>query len=143
MSALYGDASTQKYFKEIPALADMEETDEEYELYKDYGWDKGSTSFTPQDNNAFYMIRAEVTDKHMVSEPVTCELGVVASVTAKSLKGESDWLKNNVVSVVLLSIAGAALIGIVLLLVIKPKDKGDIDERFENAKKKSAKKNKK
>ena len=28
MSALYGDASTQKYFKEIPALADMEETDE-------------------------------------------------------------------------------------------------------------------
>ena len=43
----------------------------------------------------------------------------------------------------LLSIAGAALIGIVLLLVIKPKDKGDIDERFENAKKKSAKKNKK
>ena len=68
---------------------------------------------------------------------------MVASVTAKSLKGESDWLKNNVVSVVLLSIAGAALIGIVLLLVIKPKDKGDIDERFENAKKKSAKKNKK
>lgn len=131
MSALYEDAATQKYFKEIPALSDMEETDEEYELYKDYGWDKGSTTFTPQDNNAFYMIRAEVTDKHMVSQPETCSLGVVASVTAKTLKGESDWLKNNVVSVVLLSVAGAALIGIILLLVIKPKDKGDIDERFE------------
>lgn len=133
MTSLYENAATQKYFREIPSLSDLEETDPEYELYKDYAFDKSSTTFTPQDNNAFYMIRAEVTDKHMVSEPVTCSLGIVASVTAKQLKGESDWLKNNVTSIVLLSIAGAALIGIILLLVIKPKDKGDVDERFENA----------
>ena len=32
------------------------------------------------------------------------------------------------ISIVLLSIAGVSLIGIVLLIVIKPKDKGDLDD---------------
>ncbi len=31
-------------------------------------------------------------------------------------------------SIILLCVAGASLVGIVLLLVIKPKDKGDLDE---------------
>lgn len=135
IDSLYDNAATRKYFKEIPALADMEETDPEYEEYKDYGWNKTSTSFTPQDSNAFYLIRAEVTDNQYNTDPVACNLGVVASVQAKTLKGESDWLKNNVASVVLLCIAGVALVCIVLLLVIKPKNEGDVDETYEKVKK--------
>ncbi len=46
-------------------------------------------------------------------------------------------------SVILLCIAGASLIGIVLLLVIKPKDKGDVDEGFETERVKKPRKTKK
>jgi len=141
MDELYDGAETQKYFKEIPSLDGLEETDPEYEEYKDYGWKSNSTSFTPQDSNAFYVIRAEVTDTQYNTDPVACNMAVVASVQAKSLKGESDWLKNNVASVVLLCIAGVALICIVLLLVIKPKNEGDADAQYEKVK--NAKKSKK
>ena len=85
------------------------------------------------------MIRAEVTDKQFVTEPVTCSLAVVASVNAKTISGPNDWLANNVASVVLLSIAGAAFVGIILLFVIKPKNKDDVDVQFENEKKKQKK----
>jgi hypothetical protein len=128
-------------FEEILALADMEETDDEYDLYADYEWSSSSTTFTPQDANTFYLIRAEVTDTQY-NIPKTCNLGVVASVQASTLKGESEWLKNNVASIVLLSIAGAALIGIIVLLCIKPKDKEDIDVQFKNAENKEKKTNK-
>ena len=55
-------------------------------------------------------------------------MAISASAAAEPLYGESDWQQNNVASVVLLCVAGAALIGIILLVVIKPKDKGDIDQ---------------
>ncbi|MDE6867512.1 MAG: hypothetical protein K2J83_00005 [Clostridia bacterium] len=132
MNGLFDNAETRGYFTEIPALSDMKETDPDYKKYADYEWNNTSLSFVPQDSNAFYMIRAEVADSgDRVNEKTACNLGVVASVQAKTLKGESDWLKNNVASVVLLCVAGLALIGIILLLVIKPKDKGDVDEQFE------------
>ncbi|MDE7305956.1 MAG: hypothetical protein K2N33_01055, partial [Clostridia bacterium] len=142
LDELFDNPETAKFFTEIPAVDDMEETDPEYEQYKDYGWSKTSTSFTPQDSNAFYLIRAEVKDTKYNTDPSACNLGVVASVNAKSLKGESYWFKNNIASVVLLTVAGLALIGIILLLVIKPKNKDDIDVTFEKAEK-SKKKGKK
>lgn len=131
MDDLFDNAETRAYFTEIRAVADMDETDDDYEKFAPYEWNSSSLSFVPQDSNAFYMVRAEASDADYISEKVTCNLGIVASVKAKSLKGESDWLKNNVASVVLLCVAGLALVGIVLLLVIKPKDKGDLDEQFE------------
>lgn len=137
MDGLYANAETRKYFKEIRKVS---ESDADYEEFKDYGWTGTSTTFTPQDANAFYYIRAEVKDNQYNTDPVACGLAVVASVNAKQLKGESDWLKKNVASVVLLGVAGLALIGIILLLVIKPKDKGDIDEQFEKSKKKKSNK---
>lgn len=141
LDSLFDDIeSRRKYFTEIPALDEMEETDPDYELYSDYEWNRTSTTFVPQDANAFYLVRAEVTDKQY-NIPKACNMGIVASVQASSLKGENDWLKNNVASVVLLCVAGVALVGIILLLVIKPKDKGDIDAELENEKNK--KKNKK
>lgn len=135
LDELFDNPETAKLFTEIPAVEDMEETDPEYETYKDYGWSKNSTTFTPQDNNAFYLIRAEVKDVKYNTSPSACNLGVVASLKAKAIKGESDWLKNNIPSVILLTVAGLALVGIILLLVIKPKNKEDIDVTFEKAEK--------
>lgn len=129
--------NNRQYFKEILQVS---ESDERYDEFKDYNWSNSSTSFTPQDGNAFYYMRAEVTDKQYNTDPVTCSLAVVASVESKALKGDSEWLKNNVASIVLLSVAGVSLVAIVLLLVIKPKNKEDIDIQFE--KEKNKKKNK-
>lgn len=131
MDELFDGAETRGYFTEIPAKSSMKETDPDYDKYADYEWNNTSLNFVPQDNNAFYMIRAEVTDGDRQTDKTTCNMGIVASVKSKTLKGESDWLKNNVASVVLLSVAGLALVGIILLLVIKPKNKGDLDEQFE------------
>lgn len=131
---LFENEATAKYFNEIK---EVNESDEDYEKYKDYNWKSSSTSFTPQDGNAFYYMRAEVTDTAFNTEPITCSLAVVASKEARALKGDSQWLKNNVASVILLSVAGVSLAAIVLLLVIKPKNKEDIDVQFEKEKKKS------
>ena len=66
-------------------------------------------------------------------------MGISASVKVEALKGEDTWLQDNMTSIILLCVAGASLIGIVLLLVIKPKEQGDIDEVLAN----NAPKNKK
>lgn len=128
--------SNREYFDEIKEVTS---SDEDYDKYKDYNWSSTSTSFTPQDGNAFYYMIAEVTDTEYNTDPVTCSLAVVASVEAKSLKGDNEWLQNNVASVVLLSVAGVSLIAIILLLVIKPKSKEDIDVQYENEKNKKNK----
>lgn len=138
-SAFTGDKSnTRKFFTEILSAADMEETDEDYETYSEYSWTKSSTSFNPQKAGYYYMV-AEVKDTLYNAEPVRCSLAVVASETAKTIKGEPEWLKNNIASVVLLSVAGLSLIGIILLLVIKPKDKTDIDVKYAREKSRSKK----
>ncbi len=137
MDGLFEGSETRKYFKEIKEVT---ENDEDYEEFKDYQWSSTSTSFVPQDGNAFYYIRAEVTDTAYNVKPVTCSLAVVASEEAKALQGDSEWLQNNIASVILLSVAGVSLIAIILLLVIKPKSKEDIDVQFEQEK--SKKKNK-
>ena len=54
-------------------------------------------------------------------------MAISVSAAADPVYGEDTWVQDNVASIVLLSIAGVALIGIVLLIVIKPKEKGDID----------------
>nr|MDE7440287.1 hypothetical protein [Clostridia bacterium] len=117
-----------EYFSEIKEVT---ESDEDYEKYKDYEWSSTSTSFVPQDGNAFYYMLAELEDNRYITEPQTYSLAIIASDEAKTLKGDSEWLQNNIASVILLSVAGVSLIAIILLLVIKPKSKEDIDVQFE------------
>jgi maltodextrin utilization protein YvdJ len=54
-----------------------------------------------------------------------------------TIKGETQWLKNNMVSVVLFAVAGVMLVLIIVLLLIKPSD-----EKLEDVDKKSVKKEK-
>ena len=66
-------------------------------------------------------------------------MGIASAPKVKTLRGEDTWVQDNMVSIILLCVAGASLIGIVLLLVIRPKDKGDLDE-IDTVKSKSSKK---
>ena len=56
---------------------------------------------------------------------------VVVETEKLTYEGETDWLKNNVVSVILFSIAGVLLIVIIILLLIKPSEETleDLDAR--------------
>lgn len=133
METLFTEADTREYFESIPALDSLEETDADYERYSEYAWDPDSLEFVPQDDNAFYVIRMEAVDNIYQTTALTSYMAISASAAAEPMYGESDWLENNVASVVLLCVAGVALIGIILLVVIKPKDKGDIDQLEDKA----------
>lgn len=118
----------RKYFTYIYASSELTEGTEEYEKYSAYEWNNSSPRFTPQDANAFYLLECKVTSNDGGTQEATAYMGIASAPKVANLKGEDTWVSDNITSIVLLSIAGASLIGIVLLLVIKPKNKGDIDE---------------
>ena len=103
---------------------EVQDKDED-EDYKDnkYAWNPDSSlSFIPQEKG-YYGITVTARDKGIVSE--VAKESIVISVTSQADKvhGDTYWLQNNILSVVFLCIGGACLIGIVVLLLIKPKDK--------------------
>ena len=141
VSDLFNDPESRAaYFQTIESASDVETTDPNYELYTDYNWNPSNLSFTPQADNSFYVIRMSAKDNVYNTPEIEGFMAISVSAAADHLAGESDWLENNIASVVLLCVAGVALIGIILLVVIKPKEKGDIDVIDEKASKRSANK---
>lgn len=128
VSELFNDAESRSaYFTQIFAPDELLESDERYEENAEYEWDSSSLSFIPQDDNAFYVIRLAASDKTYITPEIESFMVISVSAAADHIYGEDTWLQDNIASVVLLCVAGLALIGIILLIVIKPKDKGDID----------------
>lgn len=126
--------NTRKYFTTVKPANQLQESDENYELFKAINWNASNVAFTPQSAEDFYIVRLELTDnRSQTSEAYFAT--VAASIQANSLKGESDWLENNIAAIVLLCVAGVLFIAFIVLLVVKPKDKGDIDEIYANDKK--------
>ena len=71
---------------------------------------------------------------------------VTVQSEADVIPGETEWLKNNIVSVILFGIAALMLILIIILLLIKPSDETleDVDKKAAKASKtKKDKKSKK
>ena len=132
------NTETRKYFTRIRPASDLKEGTSDYDNFNDYGWNGSSLTFTPQTANAFYAIKCEARSSE-IATPETSYMTIAAATKVEPLKGEDTWVQDNVTSIILLCIAGASLIGIILLLVIKPKNKGDIDEVIETPKKKSKK----
>ncbi len=136
--------NTRQYFTTIKELSSLNETDEDYDDYVDYAWDSSGLTFVPQDENAYYLVRLTVTDTYNHQSAVYGYMGIHVSAAADSYSGESDWLENNLTSVILFAIAGVALIAIIILFIIKPKEEGDLDEQLaseaEGIKAKKAKK---
>lgn len=121
-----------EYFTQIEEQSKLNENSEEYDEFYAYAWNASNRSFIPQDENAFYLIQCEVSSTRFPTrEHVKEYMGIAASATPKAISGENTWVKDNMVSIILLSIAGAAFIGIIVLLFIKPKESGDIDAQFE------------
>lgn len=75
----------------------------------------------------FYVVRLTLTDTGLSNKVTNSFLVVRASERAAELYGEDNWVENNIAAIVLFCVAGVFLVAFVALLIIKPKDKGDID----------------
>ncbi|MBE5753467.1 MAG: hypothetical protein E7343_05350 [Clostridiales bacterium] len=107
-----------------------------------YQWDATAKTFVPQ-KMGNYLIIACFTDPDIVAY----DAGAYKLITVQSeedvIYGETEWLKNNMVSVILFGIAGLMLILIIILLVVKPSDETLEDIDGASKKEKKEKKTKK
>ena len=115
----------------------------EWDAYNKYNWSPSSKSFKTAEEGA-YLILADYSETDIWSQRAAAYKVVVVESEADVIKGETQWLKNNVVSVVLFSIAGVMLILIIILLLVKPSDETleDVDAQAAKVSKKSVKKEK-
>ena len=131
--------------KEYDARITKENAPEEWEAYNKFEWSADSQSFKTVEEGAF-MILADYWEMELASsQRAAAYKVVVVESKADVIKGDSDWLKNNIVSGILFSIAGVMLILIIILLLIKPSDETleDVDVAAKKAKEKQSKKDKK
>ena len=134
------DPSKYKWI-EIEEYDSDKEEDEGDNVYE---WRPSSRSFIPQEKG-FYKITVKVVD----SDRSSAESHQVVNVTSEvdTVHGETYWLRDNVLSVVFMAIGGLCLIGIIVLLVIKPKEESEVvsvkKARKEELKEKRENRNKK
>ena len=90
-----------------------------------------------------------ITVKVVDSDRLSAQSHQVVNVTSEvdTVHGETYWLRDNVLSVVFMAIGGLCLIGIIVLLVIKPKEESEVvsvkKARKEELKEKRENRNKK
>lgn len=123
--------------KEYDSRITEENAPTEWEAYNKYSWLPNSQSFKTVEKGS-YLILADYWEEELPAQRATAYKLITVESETDKIEGASDWLKNNVVSVVLFSIAGVMLILIIVLLLIKPSDETleDVDAKAEKTKKK-------
>ena len=109
-----------------------------------YQWNTSEQSFVPvQTGN--YIVFAVFEDANMTNATVAGYKAIDVSDKQDVNPGDSEWLKKNMVSVILFAIAGVMLILIIILLFVKPSDETleDVGVATAAKKEKKAKKSKK
>ena len=123
-SAPYDGSNLENNWVHIPASAEVDEDDVfadglTYDIVKSIAYN-GSLSFTP-DKTGAYAIRCTVTAK--ASGKTQTAISVVkVNDTPKPVKVDTKWLQNNIWPITFLSVGTLCLIGVVVLLFIKPKE---------------------
>lgn len=102
-----------------------------------YYWYPDSLTFVPQ-KTGFYFVKVTVTDAELYGSAVTSYQIIEINNGTDIMKGESDWLEENLTSLILFGVAILLAVGIVLVFVIKP-----VDETLEDLDAKEAAKTEK
>ena len=125
------------FFEKIGEAGDRINSEEKYEKYE---WNPSSKSFATVEEGQ-YLILGDFWEGGIPAQRATAYMVVTVESEEAIIKGESDWLKNNVASVVLFSIAGVMLILIIILLLVKPSDETleDVDAKADKKEKKDKK----
>ena len=116
----YAESETATEWEEILPLSSLTEGEEDYEKYAGYAYN-GSLTFTPV-KTGYYKIVAQVFENESVRSE-SAEVMVRATNTPKVVKPANTWARDNVWSIVFLSIGTLSLIGIIVVLVIPEKKK--------------------
>lgn len=110
----------------------------------DYKWNPDSAlSFVPQ-KTGFYVLKVTVKDSGLPGYSTAGYQVVEVRNPVDTIPGQSQWLQDNVVSVVLFSISAVLGVIILVLLLVKPSDKSldEVDLRKLKGGKKTEKKEK-
>ena len=120
-------------FKEInPYDSDLDE-DEGDNIYN---WSATSRRFTAAEEG-LYLILADYWDAELPTiDRVPAYKLVEVSEEEDTIKGVSEWLKNNMVSIILFGVAGVLAIAVVVLLFVKPSNETleDVDKKAKSKK---------
>ena len=105
--------------------------------YEKYEWNPDSRTFQAVEQGNFLILADYWEEATPASVRAAAYKMVVVETEKLTYTGETDWLKNNVASIVLFSIAGVLLIVIIILLLVKPSDETleDLDSKAVKAKK--------
>lgn len=129
---LYFCATKDGEYKEITAASNLPSSEENYTgedftyaEIKDFDYD-GKLTFTPIKKGYYKVVCTVASTKTVRYDSAESQI-VEISKKPTIVKPDNHWLENNVWSVVFLSIGTLCLIGIVVLLFIKPKDETDAD----------------
>lgn len=117
---------------------------EAWNAYNKYNWSPSSQNFKTAEEGT-YLILADYYEEEIYTQRATAYQLVVVESEADVIEGETQWLKNNMVSVILFSVAGVMLILIIILLLVKPSDETleDVDVKAAKKTEKKTKKSKK
>ncbi|MBQ8657735.1 MAG: hypothetical protein IJ506_01230 [Clostridia bacterium] len=107
--------------EEFDSRIDEDDHAEEWKKNNQYNWNASSASFTTAEEGT-YLILAVYSDKDIASNKAAAYKVVTAAEKEDVIEGETEWLKNNLVSVILFGVAGVMLILIIILLFVKPSD---------------------
>jgi hypothetical protein len=88
----------------------------------------GNLTFKPN-KTGLYMIECTASSKTTARENVARTTPIKIEDRPIVVRPASDWLENNVWSVVFLSVGSLCLVGIIILLCIKPKDKAPKEDK--------------
>ena len=111
-------------WEEIPKSSTVKEGDENYDAYKSINYD-GKLTFKPIKIGAYKIVCSASSEYTTNKEEASTIIRVENE--PKTVKIPSTWLQDNVWSVVFLSIGTLCLIGIIVLLCIKPKEETDAE----------------
>lgn len=93
----------------------------EWERHNKYEWNETEASFNAAEEGT-YLIIAVYSDP-LIGSAKACGYKVVTVASQDDvISGETEWLKNNLVSVILFGISGLMLIAIIVIAFIKPSD---------------------
>ena len=129
-------AKVKACFERINKYNDrITEDDKEWEEYNKYNFT--TNSFKVLDDGGAYIMFADYYDDENENFARVAAYKVIKAEEKKDINvGDTEWLKNNLVSVILFSIAAVMLVLIIILLLIKPSDETleDIDEKVKGKK---------
>ncbi len=104
--------------------SDVTEDDENWDDTDNaYNWNPSSSrSFVPQ-RSGIYVVELTVTDPNRPGTTETAYMAIEVRNPVDIIPGQSQWLQNNITSVVLFAVSAVLAIVIVVLFVVKPSNK--------------------